>query len=156
MNSALDFSTETMLQPVLTQINRLDISRQTTNLTKSKDSALGVILVRGSVREIQGGGGGGAVRFKTIPFRFTFLSYFVQRFNSTVICVQLHVLLLYEEDAGGWGTPDMKWVGMLIVSLRGVNFGLWSHLGCSGQDTIIFSREGLVEGCTRKHLKIHI
>lgn len=45
--------------------------------------------------------GGGAVRFKTIPFRFTFLSYFVQRFNSTVICVQLHVLLLYEEDAGG-------------------------------------------------------
>ena len=50
----------------------------------------------------------------------------------------------------------MKWVGMLIVSLRGVNFGLWSHLGCSGQDTIIFSREGLVEGCTRKNLKIHI
>lgn len=46
---------------------------------------------------------GGAVRFKTIPFRFTFLSYFVQRFNSTVICVQLHVLLLYEEDAGGGG-----------------------------------------------------
>ena len=83
----------------------------------------------------------------------------MQRFNSTVICVQLHVLLLYEEDAGrgeGGGTPDMKWVGMLIVSLRGVNFGLWSHLGCSGQDTIIFSREGLVEGCTRKNLKIHI
>ena len=101
MNSALDFSTETMLQPVLTQINRLDISRQTTNLTKSKDSTLGAILVRGFVREIQGGGG--AVRFKTIPFRFTFLSYFVQRFNSTVICVQLHVLLLYEEDAGGGG-----------------------------------------------------
>ena len=105
-------------------------------------------------------GGGGAVRFKTIPFRFTFLSYFVQRFNSTVICVQLHVLLLYEEDAGegggGGGTPDMKWGGMLMVSLRGVNFGLWSHLGCSGQDTIIFSREGLVEGCTRKNLKIHI
>ena len=72
-------------------------------------------------------GGGGAVRFKTIPFRFTFLSYFEQRFNSTVICVQLHVLLLPEEDAGaggggGGGTPDMKRVGMLIVSLRGVNF----------------------------------
>ena len=110
MNSALDFSTETMLQPVLTQINRLDISRQTTNLTKSKDSTLGVILVRGSVREIQGGGGGGgAVRFKTIPFRFTFLSYFVQRFNSTVICVQLHVLLLYEEDAGGWGGGNSRY-----------------------------------------------
>ena len=27
----------------------------------------------------------------------------------------------------------MKVVGMLVVSLRGVNFGFWSHLGCSGQ-----------------------
>ena len=53
-------------------------------------------------------GGGGAVRFKTIPFRFTFLSYFVQRFNSTVICVQLHVLLLYEEDAG-WGGGNSRY-----------------------------------------------
>ena len=43
----------------------------------------------------------------------------------------------------GW-TPHMKVVGMLVVSLRGVNFGFWSHLGCSGQNTIIFSREGLV------------
>ena len=34
------------------------------------------------------------------------------------------------------------------VSLRGKNFGFWSHLGCSGQNTIIFSREGLVQGCT--------
>ena len=42
------------------------------------------------------------------------------------------------------GTPQMKGVGMLVVSLRGVNFGFWSHLGCSGQNAIIFSREGLV------------
>ena len=42
------------------------------------------------------------------------------------------------------GTPHMKGVGMLVVSLRGVNFGLWSHLGCSGQNAIIFSRKGLV------------
>ena len=41
-------------------------------------------------------------------------------------------------------TPHMKRVGMLVVSLRGVNFGCWSHLGCSGQNAIIFSREGLV------------
>ena len=27
----------------------------------------------------------------------------------------------------------MKGVGMLVVSLRGENFGFWSHLGCSGQ-----------------------
>ena len=26
---------------------------------------------------------------------------------------------------------------MLVVSLRGVNFGFWSHLGCSGQNAII-------------------
>ena len=38
----------------------------------------------------------------------------------------------------------MKGVGMLVVSLRGVNFGLWSQLGHSEQNTIIFSREGLV------------
>ena len=38
----------------------------------------------------------------------------------------------------------MKGVGMLIVSLRGVNFGFWFHLGCSGQNAIIFSSEGLV------------
>ena len=28
---------------------------------------------------------------------------------------------------------------MLVVSLRGVNFGFWSHLGCSGQNAIICS-----------------
>ena len=27
----------------------------------------------------------------------------------------------------------MKGVGMLVVSLSGVNFGFWCHLGCSGQ-----------------------
>ena len=35
----------------------------------------------------------------------------------------------------------MKGVGMLVVSLRGVNFRFWSHLGCSGQNAIIFSRK---------------
>jgi len=42
------------------------------------------------------------------------------------------------------GTPHRKWVGMLIVLLRGINFGFWSHLGCSWQNAIICSREGLV------------
>ena len=28
----------------------------------------------------------------------------------------------------------MKGVGMLVISLRGVNFGFWFHLGCSGQN----------------------
>ena len=38
---------------------------------------------------------------------------------------------------GGGGTPHIKVAGMLVVSLRGVNFGFWSHLGCSGQNAII-------------------
>ena len=42
------------------------------------------------------------------------------------------------------GTPHLKRVGMFVVPLRGVDFGFWSHLGCSGQNAIIFSWEGLV------------
>ena len=57
---------------------------------------------------------------------------------------------------GGGGTPHVKGVGMLVVSLRGVNFGFWSHLGCSGRNAIIFSREGLVYGSPRKNMKIYI
>ena len=49
----------------------------------------------------------------------------------------------------------MKGVGMLVVSLRGVNFGFWCHLGCSGLNAIRFSREGLIYGCTRKNIKIY-
>ena len=33
---------------------------------------------------------------------------------------------------GGGGTPYRKGVRMLVVSLRGVNFGFWCHVGCSG------------------------
>ena len=44
----------------------------------------------------------------------------------------------------GGETQHMKVVGMLIVSLRGVNLGFWSHLGCSGQNAIICSSEGLI------------
>ena len=147
MNSALDFSTETMLQPVLTQINRLDISRQTTNLTKSKDSTLGAILVRGSVREIQGGGGGGScsIQDHSISLHVSFLFRAKIQFHCYLCSIARFTFVWRRRGGvGGGGTPDMKWVGMLIVSLRGVNFGLWSHLGCSGQNAIIFSREGLV------------
>ena len=38
----------------------------------------------------------------------------------------------------------MKGVGLLVVALRGVNVGFWSHLGCSGQNAVIFSGEVLV------------
>ena len=33
----------------------------------------------------------------------------------------------------------MKGEGMHVISLRGVNFGFWSHLGCSGQNAIILA-----------------
>ena len=45
---------------------------------------------------------------------------------------------------GGGGDSHMKWTGMFVVSLRGVNFVFWSRLGCSGQNVIIFSRQDLV------------
>ena len=54
---------------------------------------------------------------------------------------------------GGGGTLCMKGVGMLIVSLRGENFGFWSRLGCSGQNTIIFSHKGLLGLHSKKYLK---
>ena len=42
------------------------------------------------------------------------------------------------------GGSHINWTGMLVVSLRGVNFGFWSRIGCSGQNVIIFSPQGLV------------
>ena len=42
------------------------------------------------------------------------------------------------------GDSHIKKGGMLVVSLKGVNFGVWSRLGCSGQNAIICSREGLL------------
>ena len=42
------------------------------------------------------------------------------------------------------GTPHMKGVGMLVILLRGINFGFRSHLGCPGQNAVIFSCEGLL------------
>ena len=40
----------------------------------------------------------------------------------------------------GGGDSHMKQTGMLVVSLRGVNFGFWSRLGCFGQSANILSR----------------
>ena len=51
---------------------------------------------------------------------------------------------VHPQGGEGGGTPNMKEVGILAVLFRGVNFGFWSHLGCSGQNAIVFSREGLV------------
>ena len=47
------------------------------------------------------------------------------------------------QGVGGGRDSHMKGAGMLVVSLRGVNFSMWPRLGCSVQNTIIFSRKGL-------------
>ena len=39
----------------------------------------------------------------------------------------------------------MKGAGMLVVSFRGINLSFSSRLGCSGQNTIIFSRKGVFQ-----------
>ena len=48
------------------------------------------------------------------------------------------------DGPGGGGGLPFERDGMLVVSLRGVNFRFWSRLGCSGENVIIFSRQGLV------------
>ena len=51
------------------------------------------------------------------------------------------------------GYSHMKGAWMLVVSLRGVNFGFWSHLGCSGQNGIIFRRKRSRLGLHAKKFK---
>ena len=51
---------------------------------------------------------------------------------------------LIQTPPGGGRNSHMKQTGMLVVSLRGVNFGFWSRLGCPGQSANILSRQGLV------------
>ena len=63
------------------------------------------------------------------------------------MCFGLFAELPWAESfpgGGGGVTPHMKGVGMRVVALKVVNFGFCSHLGCSEQNAIIFSREGLV------------
>ena len=60
----------------------------------------------------------------------------------TVTCQIYHALLESFLQSDIIGNPHMKG-GMLVVSLKGVNFGFWSHLGCSEQNAIIFNHEGL-------------
>ena len=48
------------------------------------------------------------------------------------------------QEYPGEGDSYMKQTGTLVVSLRGVNFGFRSRLGCSGQSANILSRQDLV------------
>lgn len=70
---------------------------------------------------------------------------FLRGNNSAVVEPFLHVSRRRRWKSGncssfnvlGWGDSHMKGVGMLVVSLTGVNFGYSSHLGCSGHSAII-------------------
>ena len=53
-------------------------------------------------------------------------------------------IVAHHQPGGGGGDSHLKGTGMLVVSLRGVNFRFWSRLGFSGQNVIIFNRQGLV------------
>ena len=44
---------------------------------------------------------------------------------------------LRQGGGGRRGDFHMEQTGMLVVLLRGVNFGFWSRLGCSGQSVNI-------------------
>ena len=58
-----------------------------------------------------------------------------------IFCWTLNYFVVYPP---GGGDSHLKQTGMLVVSLRGVNFRFWSRLGCSGQSANILSLQGLV------------
>ena len=63
---------------------------------------------------------------------------------SDIVCrYKINMLLRVPGGGRGVGNSHMKGAGMLVVSLRGVNFGFWSHLQCSEQNVIILNRKGL-------------
>ena len=45
---------------------------------------------------------------------------------------------------------QMKRSGILVVSLRGINQGFWSHLWCSSQSANIFSRQCVFKGALKE------
>ena len=63
-----------------------------------------------------------------------FSSYLNTGFNPIIFALKMR-LLVFNSRGGG---SHMKQMGMLVVSLRGVNFGFWSRLGHSAN---ILSRQ---------------
>ena len=92
----------------------------------------------------------------------------VANFYRSQVCMRLHGFRCYLHVASqiltplqfamclyftpGGGDSHMKQTGMLVVSLRGVNFEFWSRLGCSGQSANISCHQGLVQGSAKKRI----
>ena len=71
---------------------------------------------------------------------------------NIIFFVHFLIVYFYNSNLIPGGTPHTKGVGMLIISLRGVNFGIWSHLGCSGRkghhiEALIFFFTLLLSNC---------
>ena len=73
----------------------------------------------------------------TVPLRLADLPAMLSIIIPAEEKTNIYVLLL----AKSRGESHMKGATMLVASLRGVNFGFWSHFRCSGRNTIIFSRK---------------
>ena len=133
LEHAIDYMLEELQQDQLDNVHGEEVN--VTHWVRGKESAQMILPRKYPIALLGLGGSVG-----TTPDGITAEVLVVQSFDE-----------LHEKAAevfssrGGGGAPHMKVVvGMLIVSLRGVNFGFWFHLGCSGQNAIIFSCEGLV------------
>ena len=84
------------------------------------------------------------VRYKSSVVTMNLGGWSKSSFDGLLFDVLLIILYMKRARGGGDGDSHMKQTGMLVVSLRGVNFGFWSCLGCSGQSANILSRQGLV------------
>ena len=73
----------------------------------------------------------------TVPLRLADLPAMLSIIIPAEEKTNIYVLLL-EKSRGHF---HMKGAGMLFVSFREVNLGFWSHLGCSGQNAIVFRRK---------------
>ena len=85
--------------------------------------------------------------FVVVVFFFFFFASRLPLFYMTncEFCSLISYLSLLSERgvAPGEGDSNIKKVGVLVVSLRGVNFRFWSRLGFRGKITNIFSLQGL-------------
>ena len=81
----------------------------------------------------------------------------IKRKKEIIIIINSNLTVVLSVYAKPGGTPHMKGLGMiLVVSFRGVNFGFWSHLGCSGQNAIIFSRGSRLGLHEKKYKNIYL